>query len=550
MHHLPVTIHPAAGEALDGYLERLAAANALERPRLMARLTTGPGHAKFLCLAPHHELVRRIADMAELGEREICEGTLAALAGIDTADLDPTSTTSWRRLAARGWPPEHGSALCPGCLAADGAWRIVWRHPWVTACLDHAAWLVGQCPSCGIRFRSQRTPLRSVDAAEGTCGNPAGARGRNCPQPLAALPTNPAPSDVLGSQERINAAIRGHPIAVLGQDCPPGQYLAEIKALTVLLLHLAAQPGGEQRVGWAELARADHHRSEGTRGARWCLAPPADLILRGLALGAADHLLIRSSLDEAADALHGWTELVPPTNDGQLGWLADHTTMTPTLTRLVMVATATRRRLATLLNATPPAQLPLAAIPQVLPAHVYAGHLADMLEVTEPTGRLFAALCLARRHTAAATWADSATALGLPGETGSKTARACNRELLAGPRDFITALDAIAEDLDPGCDHRARELAVRRLATGSGWYRRWARVHHAGSHTASQQYAVTWLWTEYAHGHIGTSPGWQHPPDRHDRAHYRAYTGRLGPTATEALTSLVHGITTAKRRTT
>lgn len=35
---LPVTIAPVVGEALDGYLERLAAANALPHPVLVQRL--------------------------------------------------------------------------------------------------------------------------------------------------------------------------------------------------------------------------------------------------------------------------------------------------------------------------------------------------------------------------------------------------------------------------------------------------------------------------------------------------------------------------------
>jgi hypothetical protein len=351
----------------------------------------------------------------------------------------------------------------------------------------------------------------------------------------------------LVAQHRIDAAIGGQRVVILGDALNPNDYLCELKALTVLLLHLAAQPAGEQRAEWAHLARTDHTRSAGPRGARWGLAPPADLQLRGQAIAASDQILRAASLDAAADQLHPWTDLTPATNDGQLGWLADHTTMTPTLSRLVMAATATRRRLATLLD-TSVGALPLTAIPQVTPAGVYDSHVSGMLDVTARTGRLFVSLCLARQDLANLTWAEAAVALGLPPELGTKTARACSADLLVSAPDFIAALVRVADDLDTRVDYRAGEDAVRRLARTRGWYRSWARRHLPGSHTTSQQYAVTWLWTEYAHGHIDTSPGWQHPPDRHDRAHYRAFAGRLNEAATDALTELVPSTAAANRR--
>ncbi|MFC7502655.1 hypothetical protein, partial [Nocardioides sp. GCM10030258] len=163
--------------------------------------------------------------------------------------------------------------------------------------------------------------------------------------------------------------------------------------------------------------------------------------------------------------------------------------------------------------------------------------------------RLFVALCLTRQHLRNLTWAQAASALGLPPELGSKTARACSADLLVSGGDFIAALTRVANELDPAVDYRARENAVRRLLRRRGWYRPWARIHLPASHTASQQYAVTWLWTEYTHGHIDTSPGWQHPPKSHERAHYRSYAGRLDQAATDALTLLVQSTAVAKRST-
>ncbi|HWJ65122.1 MAG TPA: TniQ family protein [Nocardioides sp.] len=545
---LPVTIAPVAGEALDGYLERLGAANALPHPVLVQRLAEAGAPTAFLATAPAERLIANLAALTRLDPVALRCCTLASMVGIDTNGLDPANKNTWRRVAARGWPPGHGTALCPRCLDEDGVWQLRWRHPWVTTCSRHNCWLLERCPTCGNPFRSHRTPLRAVDAAPDRCGNPGRARGRGCQQSLGELIPVRASTDVLVAQHRIDAAIGGQRVVILGDALNPNDYLCELKALTVLLLHLAAQPDGEQRAEWADLARTDHTRSAGSRGARWGLAPPADLQLRGQAIAAADEILRAKSLDAAADQLHPWTELTPASNDGQLGWLADHTTMTPQLRRLVMAATATRRRLATLLDNCGGA-LPLTAIPQITPAGVYDSHVVGTLDVAARTGRLFVSLCLARQDLANLTWAEAAVALGLPPEFGTKTARACSADLLAPAGEFIATLARVADHLDTKVDYRAREGAVRRLARSRGWYRPWARRHLPGSHATSQPYAVTWLWTEYAHGHIDTSPGWQRPPDRHDRAHYRAFVRRLDQPATDALAELIRTTAVATRRT-
>ena len=59
------------------------------------------------------------------------------------------------------------------------------------------------------------------------------------------------------------------------------------------------------------------------------------LALRADALATADGILSAPTSARAAARLAPWTELTPTTNDGPLGWLADRTVLTPTLTRLV-----------------------------------------------------------------------------------------------------------------------------------------------------------------------------------------------------------------------
>lgn len=526
-------------EALDSYLERLARANHIDRPTLLRLVVGSATHPAIDCT---DNLIGRVAALSGQNAARIERSVLASRAGITPDHGEP----GWRH-AGRAWAPGRGTQLCPACLAADGAWRVTWRHPWVAVCLIHRTWLHAVCPTCGLSFRMQRSsPLRSVDAADDTCGNPGGARGRTCPQDLGALASLPAPEQVLASQERINAAIHHQPVPVLGSPVTGEAYLGEIRVLAVLLLHLACQDGAGALAPWADAARLDHSRSVAGRGARWGLAPPVDPALRGQALTAADTVLAAADIEDAVQRLGPWLDLTPPVPEGQLGWLADRTTMTPLLARLVMAATSTRRRLSTLLGQEQP--IDIGSVPQILPADIYARRVAGLLDVTEATGRLFASLCLVRLGRPGMTWAEAAAALGLPPETGTKTARACSADVLCSAAAFVDAITEAGRELQQGAvEYRQREAVVRHLAARRRWYTTWARAHHPGSHAKSRTYAVTWLWTTYAAGAISTSPGWPGPSTAGERARYRRYTTRLEPDAQEALVDVA--VTAAASRT-
>lgn len=555
VRRLPSRPSPGLGEALDSYLERLAAANHLTCPQLLRQLGPHEDHA-WLPLHVPGQLTTAIGTVTAHTPGAVAARTTSGLPAVRTTVLEggPEASASWRQAAAVGWAPGRGTQLCPACLAETGTWQLIWRHPWVTTCLTHQTWLLAICPCCGLAFRSYRHhQLRSVDTQPGTCGNPTGHRGRPCPQDLVQLATqehaqphdsvdliDPVDEVVLASQRHIHAAVAGETQTMTGSIMSAEDYLAEIKALTVLLLHLAVRPSGHTLATWADAAHFDRDRSPGDRTARWGLAPPADPVLRGRAIAAADHVLTSPDLEEAADRLHPWTELAPTTADGQLGWLADHTRMTTLLTRLVMAATATRRRVSTLLDHDPPSSpLPVTAMPQAVPADLYRRHLARHLDVGEAVGRTYAALCLARRHATAGMWGQAAEILGVPEGHAVEVALRGSGRLTCRPDTFVTALDALAVDLDRGLDYRARERIVRRLATGTRWYRRWARVHHPGSRATSRAHAITWLWTQWAGGLLATSPGWSTPPDRITRSDYRRYTQRLPLSARRAFLDLV-----------
>ncbi len=165
----------------------------------------------------------------------------------------PADRHSYRQVAARGWTPAHGTQICPACIAENGVWKIAWRLLLVTACTDHGLVLVAECRSCGRPSRDQRhSHLRRVGAAT-VCGNPLGQGPlKQCQHDLTSLPREPTSPTVQATQARIDAALAGNRVAVLGQTAKPAAYLTDLRRLTTLLLHLAGQPDmGVVPVKWA-----------------------------------------------------------------------------------------------------------------------------------------------------------------------------------------------------------------------------------------------------------------------------------------------------------
>ncbi|MCH1928272.1 hypothetical protein L6232_26100, partial [Shewanella sp. C31] len=75
-------------------------------------------------------------------------------------------------------------------------------------------------------------------------------------------------------------------------------------------------------------------------------------------------------LDAAGAALHPWIAAAPGTTDSRLGWLADRTRMTPTLTRICIAALAPHQRISHALHASPLA-VEIDQIPQAIPEPTY-----------------------------------------------------------------------------------------------------------------------------------------------------------------------------------
>lgn len=534
---LPVSVVPRPGESIESWLEHLADANGLTTAQLVTAARRSRGGTRYLTLAPSPETVARLAALARVDEEAVRATTLARFDGtaLDLTGLDPDDRHSYRQVAARGWTPAHGTQICPSCLAETGAWQSAWRLLIVTACSRHESLLVAQCPACERPFRDQRhSHLRRV-GSNLVCGNSLGAGPtKQCQHDLTTIPSAPAFDDLLAMQTRVDSALAGEAVEVLAQLSPAAAYLADLRHLTTLLLHLAGQPGADRLAPWSTELTVEASVRSVNRGPRWGLRPSASPRLRGAAMTTADGMLSAPDLDHAAAALTPWIELTPTTPDGPLGWLADHTVMTPTLTRLVMAARAPQRRMAHHLERQRTLDVDTRGVPQVIPAHLYEEYLVGASVSSEATIRLFASLSLARTATDVTSWAKAAEVLGMPGSMGVNCARACSARMLVDNTEWSSRLEVVWSVLADPCsstgrwNYRAIEAKVRRRWGSHRWFQEWVRAVRPGTRRESRGYALTWQWIHRAHGHIVTSPAWDgQRPDATQRANYRQFAASL-----------------------
>ncbi len=385
-----------------------------------------------------------------------------------------------------------------------------------------------------IQFR--KVCRGSVHAPEQHLGNPLGqGPTRQCNHDLTAITAAPASLAVLATQARIDLALAVEHVTVLGQPAEPAAYLADLRHLTTLPLHLAGQPGADSVDPWVSALGAVAAGRTLARGPRWGLRPPDDPRLRGAALATADAILAADDVNTAAGLLTPWTELTPTTNDGPLGWLADRTVMTPTLTRLVMAARAPHRRLSHQLDAQEHSMtIDTRGIPQVIPAPLFEEHLTGASASPEATVRLFASLSLARLAPAVTSWAKAAETLGLPASMGINCANACSASMIVDPADWTQRLEATWEGLaDPYSstgrwNYRAIEAKLHRRWQSHRWFEEWVRAVRPNTRWGSRGYALTWQWIHRGHAHIDTSPAWEgQRPNAAQRAHYRQFAATL-----------------------
>lgn len=529
MSPLPVRSGPAVGQCITDWLEHVAEDNGLLTTQLASALRSGGGTTRFLAVKPDRRTLASITELTGAPHPRLVAGTLSRFDGtaLDLSGLDPRRWSSWRTVAGRGWFRLRGTGACPACLARDGCWRTAWRLPTVTICVEHSCYLIEQCPGCGRRFADHpHEPLRH--GAGTCCFNPLGKRTL-CDIDVSRLSTAEAASHERARQDRHDVACTGAAVPMLGALATAKEYLASVRHLAVLLLHLASHADGSDLAPWVDQVRREARDS---RRVRWHLSPPADPLVRSAVLTTADQILTASAVSAAADLLAPWFDTLPIRTESRLAWLADHTTMTPALTRLTMAALAPHQRISTHLRRTSHSVGP-ERIPQAVPEPLYRLYAAHLFTTDRgETNRLFLSLCLARQI-GAATWGDAATLLGLDGDLGTRTARSVSARSRPDPRHLTEALDAVRVDMT--CDYRDRERQVRALTTSDAWFERWVEERRPGTRATSFPYAVTLVWSVQAGGLLTTSPAWSALPTRSSRAACRQFAASLPPLAVPAL---------------
>lgn len=167
---LPIRVPLLAGEAIDSWLEALAArhrvcwgdmldAVGLAQP---ASATTG----WIACPTP-----QEVATLAATTGVDPDTVKAAALARYQVRALriDPSTRTLDKTFP---WSPPSCSRFCPQCLAETGGrWQLVWRLGWSFACLRHHRLLADTCPAC--QQRQRRRPLAGIAVpAPAHCASP------------------------------------------------------------------------------------------------------------------------------------------------------------------------------------------------------------------------------------------------------------------------------------------------------------------------------------------------------------------------------------------
>lgn len=234
---LPITAAPAAGEAIDSWLETVAHRMECSFDDLLLAVglpvVDNRVNQWILQLTAHQQT--HIAAATAITPPQVRALTLEHYAG-RAVGIDP-ATGAFQH--AFPWGRGRGSRFCPQCLQdSGGRWELQWRLGWSFVCPRHHVLLADACPVCGRAPRLRAHPGSTIPAP-GRCANPVPGPSRaptRCGADLTRVaviclgPEHPATV----AQRILNEAIiggtahfgvyRAHPVPVVAA-------LADIRAL-------------------------------------------------------------------------------------------------------------------------------------------------------------------------------------------------------------------------------------------------------------------------------------------------------------------------------
>lgn len=234
---LPIRVAPLPGEAMDSWLEALAArsqstwGDLLEAVGLTRTEEGAP-------LPPFRLLEAMSIDL----------GAVASAAGVPRDVLASMTADALCRGSTGVESQQHllpGSRYCPACLAGNsGRWALWWRLRWAFACPTHSCLLVDECPRCGRAPRTRAMPLW-MEPTPGRCTHPAvdarGQRPPRCGADLTAVATVRLPKHhpALDAQRAIQAVIAAGSVSTgIYHQSPTSaaQYLCDLRAIAMRAL--------------------------------------------------------------------------------------------------------------------------------------------------------------------------------------------------------------------------------------------------------------------------------------------------------------------------
>lgn len=226
---LPIRVAPLPGEAMDSWLETLAArSHTTWGDLLIAVGLKGPGHGRSLLRYP------------------VIDSTSSAIVSIATATGVPAQAI--KAMALDAVVPEAGvpvvgpralllpgSRFCPACLNQNGGrWLLWWKLRYAFACPTHRCLLADLCPRCGGALREHSLSTKAIPVP-GHCVS-VGGRSRRCGADLSDAPALelPAHHPALAAQDAILRAVHAGTVSdgiYHAGPVPTAQYLRDLMAV-------------------------------------------------------------------------------------------------------------------------------------------------------------------------------------------------------------------------------------------------------------------------------------------------------------------------------
>lgn len=229
---LPIRVAPIPGEAMDSWLEALAARSQSAWGDLLDAV--GLTYTEKGAPLPSSRLLEAMSiDLTAVATATGVPHDVLTSMTIDALCRGSTDIETRQHLLP-------GSRYCPSCLAGNGGrWALWWRLRWAFACPTHLCLLVDECPRCGRAPRTRAMPLW-MEPTPARCTHPApdtlGRRPPRCGADLTSATTVGLPEHhpALDAQDAIQAVIAAGSVSTgIYQDAPvsAAQYLCDLRAI-------------------------------------------------------------------------------------------------------------------------------------------------------------------------------------------------------------------------------------------------------------------------------------------------------------------------------